>query len=92
METQEDRVPLLPETESGVVDSDLDVVVKKYPLRTPPRDAVVSLQSSDGVADSSNPQPLADGKKKRKKHYSGNEMIVAVFVTAFDTKRGARTF
>lgn len=25
---------------------------------------------------------------KRKKHYSGNEMIVAVFVVAFHTKKG----
>ena len=38
----------------------------------------VSLSSASGSAAPS----------RRKKHYSGSEMIVAVFVVAFDTKKG----
>lgn len=29
-----------------------------------------------------------EASRKRKKHYSGNEMIVAVFVVEFHTKKG----
>lgn len=36
------------------------------------------------------PREVAAGEvpRKRKKHYSGNEMIVAVFVVEFHTKKG----
>lgn len=34
--------------------------------------------------------PGEERSRSRKKQYSGSEMIVAVFVVAFDTKRGKR--
>ena len=32
--------------------------------------------------------PAGRGERRRRKRYSGNELIVAVFVVAFDTKKG----
>ena len=78
VDLSEDRIPLLsrPEGEEDGGDDLRDLQIefeKEYPLRTPPRDAGVQSQA----------QP-----RGRLKHYSGNEMIVAVFVVAFDTKKG----
>ena len=78
----ETRIPLLASTdENGETEEPLiDDVEVEYALRTPPR---------DGLSGSS-PQGTSDGGRKvRKKHYSGSEMIVAVFVVAFDTKKGS---
>lgn len=46
-------------------------------------DELVGVEGGLGVE-----VPGEQRRRKRKKQYSGSEMIVAVFVVAFDTKRG----
>ena len=83
----ETRIPLLLNTDENGVSESLEPLVDnfevEYALRTPPRE-VTSQPDSRSRAVSDN----AGGTRQRRKHYSGNEMIVAVFVVAFDTKKG----
>ncbi len=72
----ETRIPLLAGTEEDETSQEQlqeDVQVE-YALMSPPRDSSEEHASGGTV------------KVKRRKHYSGSEMIVAVFVVAFDTK------
>lgn len=76
MAALEERIPLLADAEQPAIDDLRDLqqeFEQEYPLRTPSREVEVSENAS---------------RRTRRKHYSGNEMIVAVFVVAFDTKKG----
>ncbi len=74
----EARIPLLAGTDEYEASQELleDIQVG-YAMRTPPREVSGEHLTTGG------------GDIKRRKHYSGSEMIVAVFVVAFDTKKGA---
>ncbi|XP_064398551.1 DENN domain-containing protein 11-like [Halichondria panicea] len=73
----EARIPLLAGTDEYEASQELleDIQVE-YAMRTPPREVSGEHLTTGG------------GDIKRRKHYSGSEMIVAVFVVAFDTKKG----
>ena len=80
--TDDTRVPLLDSEEETLADILEDDVEVEFILNSPPREL--------GSGADKRP-PRAHGSsllKARKKHYSGNEMIVAIFVVAFDTKKG----
>ncbi len=91
----DDRVPLLPaevkeleeEEEDDRLAEDLLELQREfereYPLRTPPRDNKVAAPKAGPAGF-----PGLGADRVRRKHFSGNEMIVAVFVVVFDTKRG----
>ena len=81
----ETRIPLLADTDDTEQPL-LDDIEVEYPLRTPPRD---EGSDSQPILTPSSSGGLGVGGKVRKKHYSGSEMIVVVFVVAFDTKKGA---
>ena len=96
----EDRLPLLANQEDALEDDAIEVEfhgsgLKKRGGRS--TDALLGNSSSGsssdrdkssrhGVSFSSASGPAAPSR--RKKHYSGSEMIVAVFVVAFDIKKG----
>ena len=93
----EDRLPLLTNQEDALEDDAIEVefhgsgIKKRGGYST---DALLGNSSSDrdkssrhGVSFSSATEPAAPSR--RKKHYSGSEMIVAVFVVAFDIKKGS---
>lgn len=77
------RVPLLgsdelEENQDDILQDDVEV---EFVLTSPPRE----------IGPGADKRPTRTGSsllKVRKKHYSGNEMIVAIFVVAFDTKKG----
>ncbi len=75
----EARIPLLAGTDEDEASQELleDIQVE-YVMKTPPRAREVSGEHL-----------TIGGDIKRRKHYSGSEMVVAVFVVAFDTKKGA---
>ena len=73
----DDRLPLLANEEDGLEELAIDVEFKGSRA-----DGV-----RHGVSFSNAPSANAVASR-RKKHYSGSEMIVAVFVVAFDTKKG----
>lgn len=78
----EDRIPLLSEAEESLpaeIQGLQEEFERQYPLRTPPQDARAADAPTSGHQR---------GSSRRKHHYSGNEMIVSVFVVAFDTKKG----
>ena len=74
MSSLEERVPLLSEPEEAAID-DLRDLQSEFELEYPPRTPPREAEAAEKAG-------------RRKKHYSGNEMIVAVFVVAFDTKKG----
>ena len=76
----EARIPLLAGTDEDEASQELleDIQVE-YVMKTPPRAREVSGEHLT----------TGGGDIKRRKHYSGSEMVVAVFVVAFDTKKGA---
>ena len=85
----DERIPLLPEEQLEEEEEWLTRDVKdlqqqfqrEYPLRTPPKEV------GDEATQSGRPASPST-ERIRKKHFSGNEMIVAVFVVVFDTKKG----
>lgn len=89
----ETRIPLLSNTDENGVSESLEPLVEdfevEYALRTPPRELAhpTTENKSRGTSDNG----VGTSTSRRRKHYSGNEMIVAVFVVAFDTKKGAET-
>ena len=88
---QEERVPLLsdeelPEDELG----DIQISFQRPGSSDPALGAGLSLPPSSAEFASLSTGAL-DGHEdpgRKKKHYSGNEMIVAVFVVQFDIRRG----
>ena len=90
----EERVPLLSDEE--LPEDDLGGIDVLYRHQSDARRAPQALDdessrpSADYAALSSHEEdsePRGEGKRKRK-HYSGNEMIVAVFVVQFDIRKG----
>lgn len=83
----ESRIPLLLNTDDNGDSESSDPLVEdvevEYALRTPPRQQAARPDSGGKPAGGA----AGNGRVKRT-HYSGNEMIVAVFVVAFDTKKG----
>ena len=96
----EERVPLLSDDEEQPLSaddlSDLQVSFQQQrgSVRAPQaqRDQAAGRPagSSDGAGFSAAPAGEEEEEvgKKKKKQYSGNEMIVAVFVVQFDIRRG----
>ena len=94
----EDRLPLLTNQEDTLEDDAIEVEfhgsgLKKRGGRS--TDALLGNSSSSSDQDKSLHHGVsfssASGStapSRRKKHYSGSEMIVAVFVVAFDIKKG----
>ena len=97
----EDRLPLLTNQEDVVEDDDIEIEFhgsgKKGGARSTDSHGSGSAGllggrergSRHGVSFSS-ASGSAAAPSRRKKHYSGSEMIVAVFVVAFDIKKGWR--
>ena len=98
----EDRLPLLTNQEDALEDDAIEVEfhgsgLKKRGGRS--TDDLLGNSSSGSSSDrdkssrhgvsfsSATSGPAAPSR--RKKHYSGSEMIVAVFVVAFDIKKGS---
>lgn len=85
----EERVPLLSDGEQELPDdddlSDLQVSFKQQRAmeRAPQAQTNDIGHPSAGLA-----APAEEASVKKRKHYSGNEMIVAVFVVQFDIRRG----
>ena len=85
----EERVPLLTDEEEPAEDdlSDIQVAFKQK------HSGYASQAQGDGPAplrnESSSHAPSGESRRKRK-HFSGNEMIVAVFVVQFDIRKGTR--
>ncbi len=75
----ETRIPLLAgsEEDESLQEELQDNVQVEFTLMSPPREPSGEHASS-----------VSGAVKVRQKHYSGSEMIVAVFVVAFDTKKG----
>ena len=88
-EAAEDRLPLLSNEGGEVDDLSVDVEVRFHggkgnssrPSGPATGDAGPRREGASFSADQAAPS-------RKKKHYSGSEMIVAVFVVAFDTKKG----
>ena len=86
----DDRLPLLSNEEDALEDIAEDIRVEFHQtsrrINGPRSVDDATARSSRGGASFS--ADNAAPSKRRKKHYSGSEMIVAVFVVAFDTKKG----
>ena len=87
----EERVPLLSDgEEQELVEDDLSDIQVSFQRQ---RDAERAPQVAHTAESSGHPsaEPTEEdataGTRKRK-HYSGNEMIVAVFVVQFDIRKG----
>lgn len=98
--TDEVRVPLLASRDSTLLDDFQDDLEINYPQQGAKRGVHRSHKAEDrdsqllslgtnngGLRRVGSEQAAASGSRK-KKQYSGSEMIVAVFVVAFDTKKG----
>lgn len=87
-EAAEDRLPLLSNEGGEVDDFSVDVQVRFHGGKGN------SSRSSGPATGDAGPRQGASfsadqaAPSRKKKHYSGSEMIVAVFVVAFDTKKG----
>lgn len=91
----DDRLPLLT-NEEGVLEED-EIEIEFHGTK---QKSSLSGDDALGVSDGGDREKgsrrgfcfkaSASGAPfRRKKHYSGSEMIVAVFVVAFDTKKGS---
>ena len=91
----EERVPLLSDGEQELLEEDLsDIHVafqQRRDLERGPQAAQAAESGGRPSADLAAPteEDATAGTRKRK-HYSGNEMIVAVFVVQFDIRKGER--
>jgi hypothetical protein len=89
--TDDARVPLLASRDSDEFGEDLEVhfplQTGKYRLRETGRDAPPQGPANNGGVRRTGSE--ASSSRKKKQQYSGSEMIVAVFVVAFDTKKGS---
>ena len=89
----EDRLPLLTNQEDVLEDDAIEIEFhgsKKRGSRSSDALGNSGLGDRHGVSFSSVSGSAAPSR--RKKHYSGSEMIVAVFVVAFDIKKGLYKF
>lgn len=101
--SDEARVPLLSQDsslqESGGLNGDFDV---RFPVQEAKRGLYRRVSPGDGgpktsphqqgnggaVRGGRSEQAFLPSSRKKQHQYSGSEMIVAVFVVAFDTKKG----
>ena len=87
----EERVPLLLEREASLTEgldrlqSDIEV---EYHVQRNDGQKAFRRGGADGARQGSSFLSAVDITRRKKKHFTGNEMIVAVFVVAFDTKKG----
>lgn len=102
--SDEVRVPLLASRDSTLLDDFQDDLEIRYPLQGAKREVYRPHRAGDGDKDSQllslhlgnntgglrrvGSELAAASGSRKKKQYSGSEMIVAVFVVAFDTKKG----
>lgn len=86
----EERVPLLTDEEEEPAEDDLSDIQVAFKQR---HSAYASQARGGGAAplrnESSGHAPSGESRRRRK-HFSGNEMIVAVFVVQFDIRKGTR--
>ena len=86
----DDRLPLLSNEEGVLEDNEEDIEVEfRHGKSDGPR-SLLEVSNSTGVMrhGASFSADRAAPSSRKRKHYSGSEMIVAVFVVAFDTKKG----
>ena len=100
--TDDVRVPLLTSRDSAMLDELEDDVGVRYPLQGAGKDVyrpgragragkdsyLQGTANNGGLRRVESELATASGARRKKKQYSGSEMIVAVFVVAFDTKKG----
>lgn len=97
--TDDVRVPLLTSRDSAMLDELEDDVGVRYPLQGAGKGVYRSgragkdsyfqgTANNGGMRRIGSEQATALGARRKKKQYSGSEMIVVVFVVAFDTKKG----
>lgn len=87
----EERVPLLSDGEQELPEDDLDDIqvsfqqpkASEHAHQSPP-----DQESSSPAAGFAAPTGDEEANAQRKKHYSGNEMIVSIFVVQFDIRKG----
>ena len=95
---EEVRVPLLASQDDSLKDElselkdDFDV---HYPLSHSKDEPLIAVNSERSLGGIESAQQGAEGSllaggRRKNKQYSGSEMIVAVFVVAFDTKKGKK--
>lgn len=91
-EEAEDRLPLLSNEEGALDDFSVDVQVRFHGGKSSgPRSSepgVAAAAEDGGYRHGGSVSADNAAPSRKKKHYSGSEMIVAVFVVAFDTKKG----
>lgn len=87
----EERVPLLTDEEQEPAEDDLSDIQVAFKQR---HSAHASRVQRDGAvprsSESSSHAPGGGSRRRKRKHFSGNEMIVAVFVVQFDIRKGTR--
>ena len=85
----DDRLPLLSNEEGALEDDEESIEVEfRHGKSDGPRGLQVTNSTSVTRHGASLSADRAVPSSRKKKHYSGSEMIVAVFVVAFDTKKG----
>ena len=87
----EERVPLLvdEEEEAGGDDlSDLQVEFKQRHAGNSAQTPKGAARPAAGYDSRAPPSTSNQPRRRRRKQYSGNEMIVAVFVVQFDIRKG----
>ena len=88
----EERVPLLsdeelPEEDLGDVQVSFQQLTERGE-RAPPSTGEYAPRSTPGAAAAGSAAGQLGEAGRKRKHYSGNEMIVAVFVVQFDIRKG----
>ena len=87
----EERVPLLSDGEQELPEDDLDDIQVSFQQPKASEHAHQSptdQETSSPAAGFAAPTGDEEANVQRKKHYSGNEMIVSIFVVQFDIRKG----
>lgn len=80
-------VPLLVDTEQEVPVDDISDVQVAFKNQRSGSDRLPEPQEGSS-SQLPNSVPVGDTGRKKRKQYSGNELIVAVFVVQFDIRKG----
>lgn len=83
---EEVRVPLLASQDSCLQEDSEDDIMIRYSARDTGKKAWGCGQGEKGIMRGGEPE--VSKTRRKKQQYSGSEMMVAVFVVAFDTKKG----
>lgn len=84
----EERVPLLSDGEQELQEDDLDDIKISFQQSKASENAHPSQTGQESRSLAAGSASLTEDEKARKKHYSGNEMIVSIFVVQFDIRKG----